>query len=193
MIEKGFSVIKVIDGLYIHHSREPVRGFREPGEWGPIHEYGLVSRTRRACNACFFLVQLAYYHLKLWTCKRHTTFFDWPQEHITIMKWKEWLCLGVSNWWKYQANAFITSTLLWMNAYTLNKKSLNGQGKSMFMVLQKKFLVQWRSFNDFAATVFFWVIPCNSHRKRKKAQWLSVLLGDSKKILECIYTVLSHH
>ncbi len=33
--------------------------------------------------------------------------------------------------------------------YTLNKKSLNGQGKSMVMVLRRKFLVQWRNLHDF--------------------------------------------
>ena len=71
--------------------------------------------------------------------------------------------------------------------YTINKKSLNGQGKSIVMVLQKELLVKWRNFHDFAAKVFSWVIlyglqliqgccpklskfrnPCNSHRKRKK-------------------------
>ena len=41
--------------------------------------------------------------------------------------------------------------------YTLNKKSLNGPGKSMVTVMQKEFLVQWRNFHDFAVTVFSWV------------------------------------
>ena len=41
--------------------------------------------------------------------------------------------------------------------HTLNKKSLNGPGKSMATVLQKKFLVQPRNCHDFATTVFSWV------------------------------------
>ena len=38
------------------------------------------------------------------------------------------------------------------STYTLNKKSLTGQGKSMVTVLRKKFLVQWRNLHDFTAT-----------------------------------------
>ena len=41
--------------------------------------------------------------------------------------------------------------------YILNKKSLNGQGKSMVTVLEKKFLGWLRNFHSFAATIFFWV------------------------------------
>ena len=40
---------------------------------------------------------------------------------------------------------------------TLNKKSLNGQGKSTVTVLWRKFILQSRNLHDCTATVFSWV------------------------------------
>ena len=37
--------------------------------------------------------------------------------------------------------------------YTLNKKSLNGRGKSMVTVLRRKFLVQWGNLHDFTGWI----------------------------------------
>ncbi len=37
---------------------------------------------------------------------------------------------------------------------TLSIKSLHEQGKSIVMILQKKFLVQWRNFHDSPTTIF---------------------------------------
>ena len=88
--------------------------------------------------------------------------------------------------------------------HTLNKKSLNGQGKSMVMVLRRKFLVQLRNLHDFTATVFSWVneeIYMSSFQQGKYCEsrfsevnhiiiWLSHFLecrGDKPDLIEIYF------
>ncbi len=73
------------------------------------------------------------------------------------------------------------------HTYTLNKKSLNRQGKSMVTVLQKKFLVQWRNFHDFVATVFSWVNEKMVH-KFAGLPWLKA--GSSGSWIHTLYGVI---
>ncbi len=79
---------------------------------------------------------------------------------------------------------------------TLNKKSLNGQGKSMVTVLRRKFLVQWWNLYDFTATVFSCVIPYQldtlqlTEEKEKKLSCSVFYWVIQKKFLECVVIVV---
>ena len=89
-------------------------------------------------------------------------FFDKKDTLLLAIFWWKTCCLPCKESRATLACLYRTSGRVYMlqfinEPYTLNEKSLNGPGKSMVTVLQKKFLVQWRNFQDYAAAVFSWV------------------------------------
>ncbi len=75
-------------------------------------------------------------------------------EKVGVSKWNgkyQWCSILGTSWLRFQ---FQEKNQMSDSGYTLNKKSLNGQGNSMVTVLHKKFLAKWRNY---AAIVFSWV------------------------------------
>ncbi len=88
----------------------------------------------------------------------HITLSEHPNPHIRQKYQADVHCFS---WWKVIILSIKRKLWPRWENHTLNKKSLNGQGKSMVMVLQGNFLVQWRNFYDFDTTVFYHSMAIN--------------------------------